>query len=264
MEEALEKAFRRAGGNPVRQPSTYSLLGGYFSKEDLSRLFSGDLTVKESEARKELALKYLKILEEVPRGPERIDQLEALRAEFPAAVGAREGNNNGIVRFDLRFPMVTPIDKPKELWFDHAIVQETSPTYAEEVLEFLQDDRNLPENSFAFRKIVGSKVRRYGALMSVARKLAGERKLEFQPSFGFPVISALGFMNADMKSLLKLIVARFKDTQKTEPRRLDGKPLAVIKGRFKAELKNSICFALLKGNALAVHNQGTTGVVKPP
>ena len=82
--------------------------------------------------------------------------------------------------------------------------------------------------------------------------------------FGFPVISALGFMNADMKQLLKLVVGRFKDTQKGEPPRLDGQNLNVIKGRFKAELRNSICFALAKGNALAMHNQGTTGVVKPP
>ena len=100
--------------------------------------------------------------------------------------------------------------------------------------------------------------------MSVVRKLAAERKLEFQPSFGFPVISALGFMNADMKLLLKFIVNRFKETQRAQPPRLDGQDPRVLRGRFKAELRNSICFALAKGNALAMHNQGTTGVVKPP
>ena len=41
LEKALEKGFRQAGGNPTKQPSTYSLLGGRFTKEDLSCLFPG-------------------------------------------------------------------------------------------------------------------------------------------------------------------------------------------------------------------------------
>ena len=36
LEKSLEKSFRVAGGHPSRQPSTFSLLGGYFTKEDLS------------------------------------------------------------------------------------------------------------------------------------------------------------------------------------------------------------------------------------
>ena len=51
LEKALEKCFRRAGGAPVRQPSTYSLLGGHFTKDDLSRLFSGRLNTKQATER---------------------------------------------------------------------------------------------------------------------------------------------------------------------------------------------------------------------
>ena len=48
MEKALEVSFRRAGGNPVRQPSTYSLLGEIFSKDDLSKLFFGRVSARKN------------------------------------------------------------------------------------------------------------------------------------------------------------------------------------------------------------------------
>ena len=32
LEKALEKSFRRTGGTPQRQPQTYDLLGGIFTK----------------------------------------------------------------------------------------------------------------------------------------------------------------------------------------------------------------------------------------
>ena len=70
-------------------------------------------------------------------------------------------------------------------------------------------------------------------------------------------------MNKDMTKLLKVIVAQFEDTQKTQPHRAGLRP-GFLRGRFKKELKNSVCFALLKGNALAAHNQGTNGVAYPP
>ena len=68
LERALEVSFRRAGGNPVRQPSTYSLLGEIFSKDDLSKLFPGKLSAKEAQKRKKLAMEYLNIINEIPRG----------------------------------------------------------------------------------------------------------------------------------------------------------------------------------------------------
>jgi hypothetical protein len=130
------------------------------------------------------------------------------------------------------------------------------------VLKFLEEDKEaIPSESPAFQKIVQSKKRRYASVIAVVNRLADDRRLNYQPEFLFPVISSLGFMNDDMKTLLKFILKRFTDSQKGKPERPDGVEPGVIKGRFKVELRNSICFALLKGNALAMDNQGCRGVV---
>ena len=132
------------------------------------------------------------------------------------------------------------------------------------MLKFLEEDKkNVPTDSIAFQKIVQSKMRRYAALIHVVKRLSEERRLRYQPEFLFPVISSLGIMNDDMKTLMKFIVDRFVGTQKGKPARPDGIDPKVIKGRFKAQLKNSICFALLRGNALAMENQGCHGIVQP-
>ena len=61
LERTLDRAFRLAGGNPSRQPSTYSLLGGYFTKEDIANLFCGTQSKKDSELRKDLAMKFIDV-----------------------------------------------------------------------------------------------------------------------------------------------------------------------------------------------------------
>ena len=128
-------------------------------------------------------------------------------------------------------------------------------------MKFLEEDKDgIPSESPAFQKIVQSKKRRYASVVAVVKRLADEHKLNYQPEFLFPVISSLGIMNDDMKTLLTFILKRFTDTQ-GKPERPDGVEPRVIKGRFKVELRNSICFALLKGNALAMSNQGCRGVV---
>jgi Reverse transcriptase (RNA-dependent DNA polymerase) len=265
LEKALEKGFRQAGGNPTKQPSTYSLLGGHFTKEDLSSLFPGRLNQTQADERKKLAMKFLDIVQKIPRGYERNAELGLLRESFPVPSVAGEEDNNGIIRFDLKFPMVTPHDCPRELWFDHAIVQETAPTYAEATWNFLEEKQtNLAQDSPPFVKTKGAKLLRYSALISVVRRLNDERKLSFQPSFLFPVISSLGIMNEDMKELMKSMVQRFKDYQHGQPPNNEGMPAAVLKGRFKIALKNSVCFAILRGNALSVNNQGVNGGVRTP
>jgi len=75
LEKALEKGFRQAGGNPTKQPSTYSLLGGHFTKEDLSCLFPGRLNQAEAIELKKLAMKFLDIVSKIPRGHERTTEL---------------------------------------------------------------------------------------------------------------------------------------------------------------------------------------------
>ena len=132
------------------------------------------------------------------------------------------------------------------------------------MLKYLEENKtHLPTESVAFTKITQSKKRRYASLITVAKRLSEERRLRYQPEFLFPVISSLGFLNDDMKKLMKFILDRFVCTQKGKPPRHDGMDPRIIKGRFKAQIKNSICFALLKGNALAMENQGCNGIVHP-
>ena len=98
----------------------------------------------------------------------------------------------------------------------------------------------------------------------MVQRLVEERKLDFRPTFLFPVLSSPGIMNADMKQLMQLMVERFKDHQKGQPASLEGIDANVLKGRFKVQLKNSICFALVRGNALSLFNQGVNGGVTTP
>jgi len=147
-----------------------------------------------------------------------------LREQFPDAVNADDDDdaNKGVIRFDLKFPVVGKDGKPREIWIDHAIVQETAPTHAADTLNFLAEDANrLPENSPAFTKTYGGKVRRYKALIAVVNRLAEERKLKFQPTFLYPIVSSLGYMNTDMNVLLKEIGKCFKLNESKE-RRSDG------------------------------------------
>ena len=207
---------------------------------------------------------YLQIISTIPRGQVRTTALGVLREKFPDPTVGGEEENNGIIRFDLKLPRATPIDRPRELWIDHAIVQETSPTYADDTLKYLESkSTNLPEESPAIQKIYGAKLRRYSALMDIVQQLAEERKLNFQPSFLFPVISSLGYMNGDMSKVLKFVVDCFKEVHSKLPKRMDGLSMGTLKGRFKLELKNSICFALIRGNSLVLNNQGVRGVVSP-
>ena len=94
----------------------------------------------------------------MPRGAQRTAQLGVLREQFLDAVNADDDRNKGVIRFDLKFPVAVKEVKPRELWIDHAIVQETSPTHAGDTLNFLEEDLNhLPEDSPAFTKLTVGK-----------------------------------------------------------------------------------------------------------
>ena len=99
--------------------------------------------------------------------------------------------------------------------------------------------------------------RRFSALVDVAKRLTEERKLKSQPNFMYPVVSSLGYFNEDMKRLLK-----FMELNQSREPRCDGLLPGVLKGRFKVELKNTLCF-LVRANALALNNQGLKGVTSP-
>ena len=103
------------------------------------------------------------------------------------------------------------------------------------------------------------KVRRYGALMGVVNRLSDERRLKSAPKFLFPIVSSLGYINQDMVTLIKSISKCFKLNQCTA-RRNDGLDLGKLRGRFKTEVRNSLCFPLARGNALSICIQGLNGV----
>ena len=105
-------------------------------------------------------------------------------------------------------------------------------------------------------------MRRYTVLVEVVNRLVEERKLKFQPEFLFPIVSSLGYVNDDMNKLMKFMENCFKQNQ-SKARRFDGLDAGVLKGRFKVELKNTLCFALVRGNALALNNQGLNGITQP-
>jgi len=71
-------------------------------------------------------------------------------------------------------------------------------------------------------------------------------------------------MNKDFGTVNKFIVDRFRNTEKTSGERFDGLSLKYLTGKFKVLMRNSLCFALLKGNALAAYNQGLRYMSKPP
>ena len=191
--------------------------------------------------------------------------MNEIQKELPEPAVAGNDENNGVIRFDRKLPAYGPRDCPRELWLDHVIVQETSPTYREQTLEFLQASaNNKAAEGPAFHKAHGAKMRKYAPLISVVNKLAEERKLDFSPTFLFPIISAFGFMNADMNEMMKFIVDFHRGQLKRIRNRPDGLTVPVLKGRFKVQLKNSLCFALLRGNALAMYNQGMPSVTQPP
>ena len=267
LERALEEQFRHAGGVPIRQPSTYALLGSVFYKPDLAKLFPANLTKEQAAERTKMAMEYLDYLR-LPRGHIRTAKIGVWRDELPPAPSAQdhvnENTDHGVIRFDLRLTSAIPIGRPEELVIDHAIVHETSPTHAPAVVKYLESKReNQPGESPAFVKTRQQKSRHYACLVPVLERLSDDRKLGSKPTVLYPVISSLGYMNEDMNRVMKFILDRFKQNLHGQPPRLDGLAPKFLRGRFKAVLKNSVCFALVKGNALAMSNQGQWGVVRP-
>ena len=97
-------------------------------------------------------------------------------------------------------------------------------------------------------------------LIDVVKRLTEERKLGFRPTFLCPIVSSLGYVNEDMTKLIKFMINCYKENFSKEPR-LDGHK--ILKGRYKVELKNTLCFALVRANALSICNQGVNGITNP-
>ena len=109
-----------------------------------------------------------------------------------------------------------------------------------------------------------SKEQRYKALISVVQHLVEIRKLNFRPTFLFPVISALGFMNKDMSELFKVLITNFGDNLKKQPSPADRLSPGLLRGPFQKGIDKFCVFCVAQRNALAAYNQGTQGVAHPP
>ena len=82
--------------------------------------------------------------------------------------------------FDLRFPFSSPRDRPREFWFDHAIVRETCSTKVARRITGFSEDCGSESQTLQGANF-GCRTSRRGA------------KTQVPTNFLFPVISALGF-----------------------------------------------------------------------
>ena len=174
----------------------------------------------------------------------------------------KHDEGKGTIRFDLRLAAPFPADLPRELWIDHAIVQETAASYQASVLQHLDDKKDIAL-SLPFQRMESSKQRRYAALISITKHLLKLRILDFNPFFLFPVISHLGYLNKDAIQTSKWMSTVLNDSLAKGFHRDDGIPFSVVKARYKKRVKNAWCFGLLRGNALAMNAVGRVYVNRP-
>src|SRR5687767_8790712 len=85
-----------------------------------------------------------------------------------------------------------------------------------------------PKTHLHLQKLTVGKTGGIKRLLQIVNRLAEERKLKFQPTFLYPIVSSLGYMNDDMNVLLKEIGKCFKENQSKE-RRFDGLHPGVLK-----------------------------------
>ena len=118
-----------------------------------------------------------------------------------------------------------------------------------------------PLKSYPFKRAQATKLRKYAALVATAKHLAKQRLLGFHPTFIFPIISTLGYLNEDA---VKMTSWMSKVANKNLPKhRDDGIEIGVLKNRYKTHVKNALCFGLLRGNALAMNSMGRPFVSRP-
>ena len=265
LERSIERVYRKAGGRVERQPPTSRLLGDILAKDDLMTLFPGRMTVPEAKCNSDLALELIDALMMAPgtRKDTTVDEVRtrvtarAEEEERKEGKEAKEKEKEGlsIIRFDLCLAGTSPVESPKELWMDHAIVQETAPTYQDDVIEHLEGGGEVSKTP-AFHKMEKMKERKYRPLLPVAKHLMRVHALDFQPCFYFPVVSSLGYLNSDAEHMVKWMQSTFNANLKLSGPRDDGIPLGIVKSRYRTQISNALCFGILRGKALALNSQG--------
>ena len=260
LERSLERVFRKSTGRCQPQPSTYKLSGEVVPKEDLEVLFAGGLTVEETKKNEDLGIELIDAFL-LPPSALKESVIDEIRSRLPSSEEGKHNANNNTIRFDLRMAAPFPLDLPRELWLDHAIVHETAGSYRESVLDHLEDGKGLLQ-TLPFRRAEQSKRRRYAALIPVVKHLVKLHILDFQPFFLFPVVSALGFLNDDATKMQKWMHTVLNHSLSTVSRD-DGIPSSTVKARYKEEVQNALCFGLLRGNAFAMNAVGRPQVSRP-
>jgi hypothetical protein len=258
LEQPLERVFRKAGGRPDRQPPTSRLLGDVVPMADLAVLFAGGLNQEQTTKNGELAVELVDAFMMPPSALQE-SVIAEVRSRFPVVDEEKKASQN-VIRFDLCLGAPFPINAPRQMWLDHVIVQETADSYQEAVIASLQGPQE-PTRSSAFRTRETAKHRRFRALMAIANHLHKQHVLDFQPVFAFPVVSSLGFINNDCEQMMKWMSAVLNKC--ISSMRDDGIPFGAVKARYKEEVRNAVCFGLLRGNALAMHCAGRPFVSRP-
>lgn len=188
---------------------------------------------------------------------------ESVLAEIQERMPARsEDEGNGPIRFDLCMASYLPIESPRELWLDHAILHETSNSYQDGVIAYLEGHDDLGKSP-AFKRTEDTKRRRYTSLISITKHLTKQKTLDFQPFFLFPVLSSLGYLNHDGFQMVKWISTLKNGALQFDGPRSDGVSLGTIKARFRVQIRNALCFGLLRASALAMHSMGRPEIARP-
>ena len=139
----------------------------YFQKmkETCRGCFLANSVAKEAQTRKKLA-------DEVPEHYQRDSTRTCAHCQNSAACYANcclmteavdDDNKNHSLSFDStqNFRYAFPEGKLREVWFDHAIVQETCPTHSEDTLKILKRTKKIYLRTRRHSKSYGAKMRRY-------------------------------------------------------------------------------------------------------
>jgi hypothetical protein len=235
-------------------------LGEVVPKEDLACLFKGGLTVEETKKNEDLGIELIDAFLMTPSALKE-SVIDEIRSRMPESDESKIEANNNTIRFDLCMAASFPVDWPRELWLDHAIVHETSESYQESVLSNLEEGKDISK-SLPFRRMELSKQRRYAALIPIAKHLMKLKVLDFQPFFLFPVVSSLGYLNQDAEKMVKWMNTVLNHSLSSVLRD-DGVPFSTVKARYKHQIKNSLCFGVLRGNAFAMNAVGRPLMGRP-
>ena len=201
-------------------------------------LFPGQLSITEAEKRAKLATELINA--HAIRGPEGQKARQTACDAIPLIGPFGDDSNQGVLHYDLELPAV---QGSKTLVLDHMTVQASCESYGKGALA-------------AFAKIKKVKQTKYRFLQQTIERLSVDGHTGFKPKFLLPCITTDGLMDADLAEVIKFIGNQYATMLTKQGPRLDGLLPVNLKQTFKAKLKNSILFAVLRGVAADISSQG--------